>query len=78
MIRYLSNTVGISLGCIAEKSVVFNGYSNIPSKDCAHMWRSGGTIGVTVHFNSSIALQTKKGEFLSNKHSKQRFTALLS
>ena len=42
------------------------------------MRRSGGTIGVTVHFTSSMALQTKKEDFLSNKHNKQRFIALLS
>ena len=36
--------------------------------NCAHIRRSGGTIGVTVHFISSMALQTKKEEFLSNKH----------
>ena len=59
--------------------VVFDGYSDkLSTKDCAHMRRSGGTIGVTVHFTSNIALQTKKEEFLSNKHTKQRFTALLS
>ena len=59
--------------------VVFDGYSDKPStKDCAHMRRSGGTIGVTVHFTSSMALQTKKEEFLSNKHNKQRCIALLS
>ena len=44
--------------------VVLDGYSEKPStKDCAHMRRSGGTIGVT--------LQTKKEEFLSNRHNKQ-------
>ena len=48
------------------------------TKDCAHMRRSGGTIGVTVHFTSSMAFQTKKEEFLSNKHNKQRFISLLS
>ena len=42
------------------------------------MRRSGSTIGVTVHFTSSMALQTKKEEFLSNKHNKQRSIALLS
>ena len=58
---------------------MFDGYSDIPStKDCAQRRRSGGTIGVTVHFTSSMALQTKKEEFLSNKHNKQRFIALLS
>ena len=39
------------------------------------MRRSGGAIGVTVHFTSSMALQTRKEEFLSNKH---RFITLLS
>ena len=59
--------------------IVFHGYSDKPStKDSAHMRRSGGTIGVLVHFTSSMALQIKKEEFLSNKHKKQRFTALLS
>jgi len=59
--------------------VVFDEYSDTPStKDCAHMRRSGGTIGVTVHFTSSMALQTKKEEFLSNKQNEQRFIALLS
>ena len=58
---------------------MFDGYNDNPStKDCAHIRRSGVTIGVTVHFNSSIALQAKKEEFLSNKHNKQRFIALLS
>ena len=58
--------------------VVFDGYSDNPiTKDCAHIRRSGGTIGVTVHFISSMALQTKKEEFLSNKHNKQRFIAFL-
>ena len=42
------------------------------------MRRSGGTIGVTVHFISSMAHQTKKEESFSNKHNKQRFIALLS
>ena len=42
------------------------------------MRRSGGTIGVPVHFTSSMALQSKKEEFLSNKHNQQRFIALLS
>ena len=59
--------------------VVFDGYSENPgTKDCVHMRSSGGTIGVTVHFISSMALKTKKEEFLSNKHNKQRFIALLS
>ena len=59
--------------------VVFDGYSDNPStNDCAHMRRSGGTIGVTVHFISSMALQVKKDVFLSNKHNKQRFIAFLS
>ena len=58
---------------------VIDGYIDKSStKDCAHIRRSGGTIGVTVHFTSSMAVQTKKEEFLSNKHNKQRFTALLS
>ena len=58
---------------------MFDGYSDKPStKDCAHMRRSGGTIGVKVHFTSSMTLQTKKEEFLSNKHNKQRFITLLS
>ena len=58
---------------------MFDGYNDNPStKDCAHMRRSGGTIGVTVHLISSMALQTKKEEFLSNKHNKQRCIALLS
>ena len=48
---------------------MFDGYSDNPStRDCAHIRRSGGTIGVTVHFISSMALQTKKEEFLSNKY----------
>ena len=60
-------------------SVVFAGYSDKSSiKDCAHMRRSGGTLGVTVHFTSNMALQTKKELFLSNKHNKQRLIALLS
>ena len=59
--------------------VVFDRYSDTPStKDCAHMRRSGGTIGATVQFTPSMALQTKKEEFLSNKQNKQRFIALLS
>ena len=58
---------------------MFEGYSDNPSsKDCAHMRRSGGTIGVTVCFISSMKLQAKKEEFLSNKHNKQRFIAVLS
>ena len=56
--------------------VVFDGYSDNPStKDCAYIRISGGTIGVTVHFISRMALQTKREEFLSNKHNKQRFIA---
>ena len=58
---------------------VFDGYSDNPStNDCAHIRRSGGTIGVTVHFICSMALQTMKEEFLSNKYNKQRFIAFLS
>ena len=58
---------------------MFDGYSDKPStKDCDQMGRSCGTIGVTVHFTSSMVHQTKKEEFLSNKHNKQRFIALLS
>ena len=59
--------------------VVFAGYSDKPStKDRAHIRRLGGTIGVAVHVTSSMALQTKKKEFLSNKHNKQRLIVLLS
>ena len=59
--------------------VVFDWYSDKPmTKECAHMRRSGGTIGVTVHFISNMALQIKKEEFLSNKHNKERCIALLS
>jgi len=59
--------------------VVFDGYNGRPStKDCAHTRRSGGTIGVTVQFTSSMAFQTRKEEFLSNKQNKQRFIDLLS
>ena len=58
--------------------VVFYGYSDKPStKVCAHM-RSDGAIGVTVHLTSSMALQTKKEEFLFNRHNTQRLIALLS
>ena len=58
--------------------VVFDGYSDNPNtKECAHIRRSGDTIGVIVHFISSMALQTKKEEFLSIKHNKQRFIAFL-
>ena len=47
---------------------MFDGYSDNPStNDCVHIRRSGGTIGVTVHFISSMSPQTKKEEFLSNK-----------
>ena len=51
-----------------KATVVFDGYSDTPStKDCAHMRRSRGKIGVTVQFTSSMALQTKKEEFFSNE-----------
>ena len=41
--------------------VVFDGYSDNPStKDCVHMRRAEGKIGVTVHFTPSMLLQTKK------------------
>ena len=59
--------------------VVFDGYNDKPStKDIAYMKRLGGTICVTVHFTSSMGLQTKREEFLSNKQNKQRFIALMS
>ena len=62
-----------------KATVVFDGYSDTPStKDCAHIRRSRGKIGVTVQFTSSMALQTKKEEFLSNEQNKQRFIILLS
>ena len=58
---------------------MFDGYRDNPgTNDCAHIRRSGGTIGVAVHFISSMALQTNKEEFLSNKHNKQRYVAFLS
>ena len=65
MTRSLSN---MSLESMPEQ-LLFDAYSDNPStKDCAHIRRSGGTIVVTVHFISSMALQTKKEEFLSNRH----------
>ena len=63
MTRSLSNTVRMSLDSMAEQLLCLTSarYSDNPStKDCVHMKRSGGTIGVTVHFTSSMALQTKK------------------
>jgi len=62
-----------------KATVVFDGHSDTSStKDCAHMRRSSGKISVTVQFTSSMALQTKKEEFLSNEQNKQRFIILLS
>ena len=72
MTRSLSNTVRMSLGSMAEQLLCLMG--TVQTKDCAHIWRSGGTIGVTVHLISSMALQTKKEAFLSNKHNKQIYT----
>jgi hypothetical protein len=58
--------------------IVFDGYSDSPStKDCTHTRRSGGCVGVAVHFDDIMALQTKKGEFLSNTQNKQRFIHML-
>ena len=67
----------MSLESMTEQVLCLMG-DNPSTKNCAHMRRSGGTIGVTVHFISSMALQSKKKEFLSNKHNKQRFIDLLS
>ena len=62
-----------------KATVVFDGYSDTSrTKDCAHMKRSRGKIGVTVQFTSSVALQTEKEKFFSNKQNKQRFIILLS
>ena len=68
----------MSLESIAEQMLSLVGSDNPSTKDCARMRRSGGTIGVTVRFISSMALQAKKEEFLSNKHNKQKFIAMLS
>lgn len=59
-------------------TVVFDGYLDTPStKDSTHTRRSGGCIGSAVHFDVTMALQTKKEEFLSNSQNKQRFINML-
>ena len=59
--------------------VVFDGYSSVPStKDPVHTIRTGGRVGATAHFDLSMALQSGKDEFLSNKENKQRFIHMLS
>ena len=47
--------------------VVFDGYSDKSStKDCAHMRRSGDTIGVTVHFKPVHYKQGRKSSSLTS------------
>ena len=57
--------------------VVFDGYHAGPSmKDCTHR-RRVGCQGRKVIFNTSMKLQMKKKEFLSNRENKQSLLALL-
>lgn len=69
--EYVTNRYG-------KATVVFDGYRDSPStKDCTHARRSGSCIGAAVHFDDTMALQTKKEEFLSNQQNKQRFITML-
>ena len=58
--------------------VVFDGYrDHLSTKDCTHTRRSRLQPGVTVEFDLSMKLQTKKEVFLSNPKNKQRFINML-
>lgn len=58
--------------------VVFDGYSTNPStKDCAHLRRTNGLLGTTVHFSTEMRVQGKKEEILANKENKRRFLNML-
>ena len=60
-------------------TVVFDGYESGPStKDAAHLKRSAGVIGPTVHFDGNMNLTTRKELFLTNQANKQRFIKFIS
>ena len=60
-------------------TIVFDGYGEDPStKDAAHLRRTGGVCSTTINFTRNMILNSKKEQFLSNPHNKQRFIDLLS
>ena len=70
------NYVGKKYG---KPLIVFGGYDDGPStKDATYQRRSGGVTSPTAHFTEDIVIQTKKEEFLSNKHNKQLLINTLS
>ena len=62
-----------------KPTVVFDGYgTGPPTKDAAHLRRSGGVVGAEVNFVGSMPLKSKKDHFLANDKNKQRFINMLS
>ena len=60
-------------------AMVFDGYTDYPTtKDATHLRRSGGCIGVPVHFASGMMITSQMDEFLNNKANKQRFIHYIS
>ena len=62
-----------------KATVVFDGYESGPStKDAAHIRRSAGITGPTVHFTGDTLLTSRKEVFLSNLTNKQGFIRFIS
>ena len=58
---------------------IFVGYSDVPiTKDATQLRRTGACVGVTVHFDGDMMIESKKEDFLNNKANKQRFIHYLS
>jgi len=61
-----------------KPTVVFDGYLSGPTtKDAAHLRRSVGAVGPSVHFDEHMMLTSRKDHFLSNPNNKQSFVFLL-
>ena len=54
-----------------------NSLDTLSTKDSTHKRRRGGSVGLAVHFNDTVTLQTKKEDFLSNTQNKQRYIDML-
>ena len=71
-VRYVTQKYGAA-------AIVYDGYNDDPTtKDATHLRRTGGCVGVTVHFASGIMIKSKKDAFLINKANKWRFIHYLS
>ena len=57
--------------------MVFDGYEDMLTEAMTQQRRASGKVAATVTFTESMSVTMKKGNFLSNPKSKQRFLIIV-